>query len=571
MASEVEELQAKAEQLAQVASPRPEAERAARLAERLAARRFLVSFVGEFKRGKSTLINALLGTEVLPTGVLPLTAVATEVSYGERAAIVEHLDGARREIDPAGVGDYVTEERNPSNERAVARVEVRGSWPLLEPGVVLVDTPGIGSVYVHNTEAARAALIDADGAVLVLSADAPLSERERDLLRSLAERRAPTFFVLNKADHLTAGELDQVRRFVEAIVCDELGRKQRVFAVSARAALAARVADGKAGSDACELGDFVDAFERFIADDLVAARVATARWELARLGAGVRDALAIEEAAAALDAAQLDRLIEQFRTEASRQRAAFDDDRTLLARDVARLGDDLWCRLVAFARQAPAGHQQLLEDVAVRTPRSRLTDELRGAIEDAVRATFESFREAQADDIERAWRDLAEQFRAKTQQRVTAVRDAAADLFAISLPDVDVPPVGEQRERFFYLFLHVGGFNEPFGRVLARLLPDRVARRRAQARARAELAAEFDKHAGRARWDLTQRLDDVRRRFERAMAAELEDAIDGIVTAARRAAERRTGIEAERARWRDEVARQRAIASELAALAEDIE
>lgn len=94
-------------------------------------------------------------------------------------------------IGPAGVAHYVTQERNPGNDLRVRRVELRGRWPLLEPGVVLVDTPGIGSVHGHNTEAARAALADADGAVLVLSADAPLSQQERVLLTTLVERRAP--------------------------------------------------------------------------------------------------------------------------------------------------------------------------------------------------------------------------------------------------------------------------------------------------------------------------------------------------------------------------------------------
>jgi len=172
MSSQLEELGAKAKELADVAADRPEGERAARLAERLGAGRFVVSVVGEFNRGKSMLVNALVGAEVLPTGVLPLTAVATEVAYGDPGAVVVLSDGTRRAVSPADVADYVTEERNPANERGVARVEVRGRWPLLAPGVVLVDTPGIASVYRHNTEVAEAALLDADGAVVVLSAGA---------------------------------------------------------------------------------------------------------------------------------------------------------------------------------------------------------------------------------------------------------------------------------------------------------------------------------------------------------------------------------------------------------------
>lgn len=82
--------------------------------------------------------------------------------------------------------------------------------------------------------------MDADGAVMVLSADAPVSEQERELLGVLAERRSPTFFVLNKADHLASDELADVRLFVEEVIRDLLGHEVPIFALNARAALACR-------------------------------------------------------------------------------------------------------------------------------------------------------------------------------------------------------------------------------------------------------------------------------------------------------------------------------------------
>ncbi|MHB8465131.1 MAG: dynamin family protein [Acidimicrobiales bacterium] len=569
MPSELEELEARAQELADVAADRCEGARGARMAERLGTGRFLVSVVGEFKRGKSTLINGLVGAEVLPAGVLPLTAVATEVAYGEPGAVVELADGARRLISPAELADWVTEERNPANERGVTRVEVRGRWPLLEQGVVLVDTPGIASVYRHNTDAARAAVLDADGAVVVLSVDSPVSESEHDLLRLVAERQAPTFFVLNKADHLTPAELDQVRRFVGQVLAETLGRKAHVFVVSARAALAARLAGRGPGAEAGEFAGLVAELERFIAADLVAARVSTARVELGRLGRSLADTLAVEQAALDSDAVTLAGQVELFREAASHHLQAFDDDRTLLDRDVARLGDDLAARLADFARTAPARHLERLAAIAASSPRAQLTDDLQTAIESAVRESFEAFRQAEADRTEQAWEALAATFRDATQERVDAVRQAAAELFAVPLSCVRVPTVAEQRERFFYLFIHIGGFNEPFGRLAGRLVPSRVARRRASARARAELVGEFDKHAGRARWDLTQRLDTVRRGFETAMRVELDVCVEAIVEAARRAEELRGAAEADRVRHHERAARQAQLAAGLAELAQD--
>jgi hypothetical protein len=420
----------------------------------------------------------------------------------------------------------------------------------------------VGSIHRHNTKAALAALLDSDGTVVVLSADAPLSEQERDLVRTLGERRAPTFFVLNKADHLSGPELDQVRRFVEQVLCDELGRKVRVFALSARAALSRE----RSVVDAGEYDAFVAELGRFTADDLVAARLTTARRELARLGAAVRDALALEQAALALDTETLDRHVERFRTEAARQRAAFVDDRTILDRDVGLLAEELGSRLAAVARAEPARHERRLAEVAATARRGNVVDDLRSTIEASVRESFESFRRAEADRTERIWHGLAAAFEARTQERLDAVRQAAADLFRIPLPQMTIATVTEQPEHFFYLFLHVGSFNEPFGRLLGRLIPDGIVRRRALTRARLELAREFDKHAGRARRDLAQRLDAVRRVFEAAMAAELDEVIDAIFTAASRAEERRGTAVSEHEHRAADVQRQVTLAVALAAL-----
>ena len=544
MGSEFATLEAQARELSVLAAGRPESVDAERLADRLAQGRFVVSVVGEFKRGKSTLLNALIGSEVLPAGVLPLTAVVTELVYGEPGAVVEMLDGTRQPVEVGDVADYVTEERNPGNERRVARVEVRGRWPLLEPGLVLVDTPGVGSVHGHNTEVARAALAEADGAVLVMAADSPISAEERGMVRVLAARGAPTFFVLNKADRLTAGELDQVCRFVGEVLCDELGRKVDLYALSARAALPGRPS-GEAGEGG-EFDAFVSELQRFVADDLVTARIATARRELARLGGAVRDGVIIECAALDLEAAELIRQVQRFRGDAGRQRQGLEDDRALLVRDVDALAVETGRRLAAFAASAPAEHDARLAATAATAPRATLVDDLRAEVETAVRGSFEPFRDAEAERTQQSWEAIATQFRSRVQARVDAVRQAAAEVFAIPLPQSVVPAVSGERERFSYLFVHVGSVNEGFDRMAARLVPDRLARRRALARARRDLAGEFDKHAGRAHWDLTQRLDAVRRRLEAAMSDELDRAVEAILAATAKAEQLRDATDHER-------------------------
>ncbi|HUJ66708.1 MAG TPA: dynamin family protein [Acidimicrobiales bacterium] len=569
MTTELDDLKAWARQLSELAPGRHEGEQARELVDRLASHEFRVMVVGEFKRGKSTLVNALLGESVVPTGVLPLTSVTTEIAYGESDAVVERLDGTEERLEPTEVDLYVTEEKNPGNQLKVARVRVTGRWTLLAPGVVLVDTPGVGSLYRHNTEAARATLVEADGAVVVLSADSPLSEQERGLLATLAERRAATFFVLNKADHLSAEDVGTVRGFVRSALAEQLGREVHVYAINSRAALEARKASQSIGFDAIEFADFLEEIERFIADDLVRARAAAATHELVRLGTSLGQSLEVEEAALQLDRATLHRRAALFAEEGSRQRRGFDEDRVLLGRDIARLIDEVAARVNAFAHAAPQRQVKRLSVVAESASRHQVTERLRTEVEASVRDCFEQFRSREAGRLELAWQEISARFRDRTQQRLASVRDAASDLFMVPLPSVDLPPVAAQRERFFYLFVRTGSSGEMYGHWLGRLVPGALARRRALRRARADLGREFDKHAGRVRWDLAQRLDQARAHLETEMGGELDRSIEAIAEAANRAELLGTAKEDE---WRVraiEASRQRELVSALCALDDD--
>jgi GTP-binding protein EngB required for normal cell division len=547
MENDLAELAKAAADLAAVAADRQDlGSRAARLANRLAHRHFNVAVLGEFKRGKSTLVNALLGLDLMPTGAIPLTAVATEVAYGLLGATVVHLDGSTEDVELADVADYVTETRNPGNERQVAHVEARAPVELLRLGVVLVDTPGIGSVFRHD-EAAKHALLESDGAIVVMSADAPLSEEERKLLAALSERRAPTFFVLNRVDHLTLSERDEVARFVTETIESELGHKERLWCVSAREALVARLAGRAPDEDAAgEFAAFSQAFTMFVELDLVEARVQTARAEVSRLAHELDDSLTIEVATVDLDAASLAERVARLGDAAAEQHQAFEDERTLLQRDVATLSGKIALALAGFASREPSKFDSELVEVASATPIARLQDALQRTVETSVRQSFEQFRQDEAERAEASWRRLAERFRDRTQARVNAVRAAAADIFQIQLPDLAVPQVAEERERYFYLFLHVGSSTEGIERLAWRLVPPGLRRRHLLERARRDLAAEFDKHAGRARWDLAQRLDAVRRRFEVAMRVELESSVQAILAATARAEELRAMVEVDR-------------------------
>jgi hypothetical protein len=141
---------------------------------------------------------------------------------------------------------------------------------------------------------------------------------------------------------------------------------------------------------------------------------------------------------------------------------------------------------------------------------------------------------------------------------VNELRTLAASLFDVSLPHVSVGDVSEERERFFSLVLRVDASGETVVRLFSLILPQRSARRMILRRSLVRLRAELEKHSGRARSDLAQRIDTARRRFEKTMAAELDRTAASIAEAARRATTMREKAELEQNRQRaeDERARQ---------------
>jgi len=204
------------------------------LVARINEGRFYVACVGQFKRGKSTLLDAIVGEQILPTGVVPVTAVPTVLRYGnQRTARV--LIGERwRTIRPEDLPQYVSEELNPENSKQIVGVEVFLPSPLLASGMCLVDTPGIGSVFAGNTETTKDFIPQVDAAILVVGADPPISGEELALIEAVAVNVDEILIVLNKIDRVSTEERQQASAFATRIVQARLQRPiGQIYEVSA--------------------------------------------------------------------------------------------------------------------------------------------------------------------------------------------------------------------------------------------------------------------------------------------------------------------------------------------------
>ena len=218
---------------------------------------FTVVFAGEFNSGKSTLINALLGSELLETGVLPTTDAITVIMTdggdsggdAESCGIDEGTtSNVKREISSTRGAD--SNANTPASHYTHLHLLSANKFPILSD-LCLIDTPGTNAILsLQHTNMTLRILHDADLIIFVTSADRPFSESEQNLLRtSIKSYRKRVVLVINKMDVLERqkgedhGETTKQRvlEYVVEHAGDLLGARPVVIPLSARDALSTKL------------------------------------------------------------------------------------------------------------------------------------------------------------------------------------------------------------------------------------------------------------------------------------------------------------------------------------------
>jgi GTP-binding protein EngB required for normal cell division len=218
---------------------------------RLAEDRFNLVVAGRFSRGKTSLMNALLKTDRLPTGVVPITSVITCVGYGsnERVRLEYEGGGPSLDISVEELPNYITEQGNPGNRRHIKAAHIELPAELLRRGFYFIDTPGLGSPIAENSRTTEKFLPEADALLLVSSYDSPLSDDEMRVLSMAARTNRHLFLILNKQDLVTerarADVLSYVKAQMEFVYKEPL---PPIFSISVLDALAANHASTRHAS-----------------------------------------------------------------------------------------------------------------------------------------------------------------------------------------------------------------------------------------------------------------------------------------------------------------------------------
>ena len=174
-----------------------------------------ISVIGQFKRGKSTLVNAILGEEIMPVGIVPVTAVVTEIKYGEKSADVHFQNGIVKSVEFDDLHEYINEQENSNNKLGVSSVTMFTPSDFLKNGITLVDTPGVGSIHRKNTDAANAFVKESDAVIFMLSVDSPINQIEIGFLKNAREYASKFYFVVNKIDVISKEDLDIYMQYCE--------------------------------------------------------------------------------------------------------------------------------------------------------------------------------------------------------------------------------------------------------------------------------------------------------------------------------------------------------------------
>ncbi len=262
------------------------------VSRRMREHRFTVAVVGEFKTGKSTFVNSLLGVDVLPTDVVPATATLNRMTYGLESSIeVVYTDGRRQSIEFDKLKEFVTKEYVTSDLlKTIDEVVVHHPAPYLLNNVDIIDTPGLNDDDAM-TAVSLSVLPKTDAAILVISALSPFSDYTRQFLeeRLLSADLGRVVFLVNRIGQAGSPEnadriISHIEKRIAQHVLDrakrELGEnspeyevyvkkigKPRVFGIDAFEALSGIVNHDQAALGKSRFPQFQNGLRRFLNED----------------------------------------------------------------------------------------------------------------------------------------------------------------------------------------------------------------------------------------------------------------------------------------------------------------
>lgn len=457
--------------------------RASELRKRLYVRELVVSVIGQFKRGKSSLINALLGDELLPVGIVPLTTAVTEIRQGNSfRAVVSFTDGSEQEIGRSELPDYISEQKNPNNQKNVAAVRLWTAHIPFGSYITLVDTPGVGSIHQHNTETSYGYIKKSDAVLFLLSVDSPVSEVELDFLLKTREHAAKFYFAVNKADIVNEKNLEEFLSYCKIVLSEAIGLNVILYPISA-----------KTGEGIPFLSERLSHDLRISYDELLEASISI---KLETIIVQAKAKLDLYLKATAIPAGELETKLAQIREKQSKLMEFSDEVQILTKRQTERLVECIKRRLdtkiVEFKPDIESESKRLYEELK-GLPSRQFEPKLLAVLEHAMRDRLIALNREGLAMLDEGYTDIAKALNEKAEEMTRFVSDMVKEQFGLNY-SISVKEFTVSERNDFYIRVSQNKGFMLDADAFTHLLPKARANKKIYDRAIKQIFGDFDRN-----------------------------------------------------------------------------
>jgi len=517
--------------------------------EKLEYNIFNIVVMGQFKRGKTSLINTLIGDDLLPVAVVPLTSIATIITYGEDTKIsVCFNDGRCEAIEINQLADYVTEKGNPKNIKDVAEVYITYPSKYLKDGVRLIDTPGVGSVYQHNTDVAYHYLPKSDAVFFLVSVDQPMSQNELDFLKDVKEYSSKIFFILNKKDYLNDKELLESVEFIKNVL-SEIYQSPKIYPISAKMALLAKKENNPDMLKKSGIEDFLAELNRFLMEEKGNVLLEAVTKHILKALMQTEFEIDLEIKSMKMPLGELEeklKLFEEKKTEILQKKSDFE---ILLEGEIKNLIKNVLEEDINnHKKQLTTALQKELEKKYLenkKLPLNELYKTLEDAVISEIKLAFDKWMPKEDEKLSKMFEKICNRFSIDVDNIIEELVTFASELFGENREFIKTEAVWEMKSDFYYRFkresLMIDALSTTFTMMLPKFIGDKVLLNKLKN----YLVTAVDMQSGNIRYDFAERLNKSKVRFKWEMFDKISSAVEGIENAIKKGIDKKDKSELE--------------------------